>query len=573
MYREKLEVWLDSPFIDEGLKEELKKIEKIDSEIEDRFYKELEFGTGGMRGKIGAGTNRMNLVTVAKATQGIADYLNEKYKQDKISAAIAYDSRNMSKEFAEKTACVFAANNIKVYLFESLRPTPELSYAVRYNGCKAGVVITASHNPSEYNGYKVYDEYGGQVVKDADTIINKINNVELKDIKSSQYEKNAKIIIIGNDLDTSYIDEVKKLSLRTDVDKNINIIYTPLHGTGNKLVRRVLDELNYKNVYVVKEQEEPDPQFSTVKSPNPEEISAFEIAIKKAKELNGDIILGTDPDCDRVGLVVKNHNNEYVPLNGNQTGALLLNYILGTLNEQGKISENGAVVKTVVTSEIGRNIASKYRVACFDTLTGFKYIAELIQNFQDTKKYNFIFGYEESYGYLAGTFVRDKDAVIACMLICEMAAYYKNKGKILLDVLKEIYGEHGYYIEETISLNFTGSSGQNKMKAIMENFRENKLSSLAGKNISYIYDYKMGIALNLATGKTECLSYPKSDVMKFCFEDGSWLVLRPSGTEPKLKVYFSINGENEDKSLEVLEKTKKEILNLIDLIQINNIAG
>ncbi len=570
MYREKLEVWLDSPFVDEDLKEELKKIQKMDNEVEDRFYKELEFGTGGMRGKIGAGTNRMNFITVAKATQGIADYLNEKYKDDNISAAIAYDSRNMSKEFAEKTACVFAANNIKVYLFESLRPTPELSYAVRYFGCKAGVVITASHNPPEYNGYKVYDEYGGQVVKDADTIIKKINDVKLKDIKLSQFDENDKIEIIGNELDTAYINEVKKLSLRTDVDKNINIIYTPLHGTGNKLVRRVLDELKYKNVYTVKEQEEPDPQFSTVKSPNPEEISAFEIAIKKAQELNGEIILGTDPDCDRVGLVVKNHNNEYVPLNGNQTGALLLNYVLSTLHEQGKIPKNGAIVKTVVTSEIGRSIASKYKVAAFDTLTGFKYIAELMQNFEDTKEYNFVFGYEESYGYLAGTFVRDKDAVIASMLICEMAAYYKKKGKILLDVLKEIYGEHGYYIEETISLTFAGVSGQGKMKAIMENFRENKLSSLAGKNIPYIYDYKMGIALNLVTGKTERLSYPKSDVLKFCFEDGSWLVLRPSGTEPKLKVYFSINGENESKSTEVLENTKKEILSIIDHIQINN---
>jgi len=570
MYREKLEMWLDSPYVDKDLKEELGKIKKLDNEVEDRFYKELEFGTGGLRGKIGAGTNRMNSVTVAKATQGIADYLNEKYRDGNISAAIAYDSRNMSKEFAAKTASVFAANNITVYLFESLRPTPELSYAVRYYGCKAGVVITASHNPPEYNGYKVYDEYGGQIVKDADAIIHKISNIKLKDIKLSQFDGNDKIKIIGNVVDEAYINEVKNLSLRTDVDKDIKVIYTPLHGTGNKIVRRVLDELNYKNVYVVREQEEPDPLFSTVKSPNPEEISAFEIAIKRAEELNGEIILGTDPDCDRVGLVVKNHNGEYVPLNGNQTGALLLNYVLSTLNEQGKIPENGAIVKTVVTSEIGRSIASKYNVKAFDTLTGFKYIAELMQNFQDTKKYNFIFGYEESYGYLAGTFVRDKDAVIACMLICEMCAYYKKNGKILLDVLKEIYGEHGYYIEETISLTFAGLSGQSKMKAIMESFRENKLSSLAEKSIPYIYDYKMGIVLNLATGVTERLSYPKSDVLKFCFEDGSWLVLRPSGTEPKLKVYFSINGENEGKSLEVLEKTKKEILNLIDHIQINN---
>lgn len=569
MYREKLDIWLESPYVDESLKEELKKIEKIESEVEDRFYRELEFGTGGMRGKIGAGTNRMNFVTVAKATQGIADFLNKKYSGEQLSAAIAYDSRNMSKEFAGKTAAVFAANNIKVYLFESLRPTPELSFAVRHYGCKAGVVITASHNPPEYNGYKVYDQYGGQVVEDADEIISMINKVNLKDVKLTT-EDNDKIVTIGNELDTTYINEVKKLSIRDDVDKNLNIIYTPLHGTGNMPVRRVLDELGYKNVRVVKEQEMPDPMFSTVKSPNPEEISAFEIAIKRAGELNGEIIIGTDPDCDRVGLVVRSSDGGYVPLNGNQTGALLLNYVLSSLDEKGMIPENAAVVKTIVTSEIGRAIASKYNVASFDTLTGFKYIAELMQKFEDTKSNNFIFGYEESYGYLAGTFVRDKDAVIASMLICEMAAYYKRNGKTLLEVLKDIYREHGYYIEETISLTFAGASGQSKMKSIMENFRENKLSSIAGKNIPYIYDYKMGIALNLLTGKTEHLSYPKSDVLKFCFENGSWLVLRPSGTEPKLKVYFSINEENESKSTQVLENTKKEILSIIDRIQINN---
>lgn len=569
MYREKLDIWLESPYVDESLKEELKKIVKIESEVEDRFYRELEFGTGGMRGKIGAGTNRMNFVTVAKATQGIADFLNKKYSGEQLSAAIAYDSRNMSKEFAGKTAAVFAANNIKVYLFESLRPTPELSFAVRHYGCKAGVVITASHNPPEYNGYKVYDQYGGQVVEDADEIISMINKVNLKDVKLTT-EDNDKIVTIGNELDTTYINEVKKLRIRDDVDKDLNIIYTPLHGTGNMPVRRVLDELGYKNVRVVKEQEMPDPMFSTVKSPNPEEISAFEIAIKRAEELNGEIIIGTDPDCDRVGLVVRSSDGGYVPLNGNQTGALLLNYVLSSLDEKGMIPENAAVVKTIVTSEIGRAIASKFNVASFDTLTGFKYIAELMQKFEDTKSNSFIFGYEESYGYLAGTFVRDKDAVIASMLICEMAAYYKRNGKTLLEVLKDIYREHGYYIEETISLTFAGASGQSKMKSIMENFRENKLSSIAGKNIPYIYDYKMGIALNLLTGKTEHLSYPKSDVLKFCFENGSWLVLRPSGTEPKLKVYFSINEENESKSTQVLENTKKEILSIIDRIQINN---
>jgi phosphoglucomutase len=568
MHNEKYEIWLNSPYVDDDLKEELKGIEKLDSEIEDRFYKELEFGTGGMRGKIGAGTNRINLVTVAKATQGIADYLLEKHTNEEISAAIAYDSRNMSKEFAQKAACVFAANNINVYLFDSLRPTPELSYAVRYFNCKTGIVITASHNPPEYNGYKVYDEFGGQVVQGANKIIEKINKVRLEQIKLSQFERNKKIRIIGNDVDTPYINEIKKLSLRNDIDKNIKIIYTPLHGAGNKPVRRVLSEMGYDNVFVVKEQEEPDPEFSTVKSPNPEEISSFEAAIKKAEELEGEIIIGTDPDCDRVGLVVK-HKGEFIPLNGNQTGALLLNYLLTSLDEQGKIPVNPAIVKTVVTSEVADCIASKYNVTTFDTLTGFKYIAELMQKFEETKEYNFLFGYEESYGYLAGTFVRDKDAVIASMLICEMGAYYKKLGKTLIDILNEIYEEHGYYIEETVSLSFSGVAGQSKMKAIMEYFRENKLSSLAGKSIPTINDYKMCTSSNLINGTTVKLNYPKSDVLKFSFEDGSWLVLRPSGTEPKLKVYFSIKGENRDKSDEALKKTKNEILSIIDRIQIN----
>lgn len=569
MFKEKLEMWLESPYVDEKIKEELRAIKKIDSEVEDRFYKDLEFGTGGMRGKIGAGTNRMNVQTVSKATQGISDYLNEKYSDVDKRVAIAYDSRHMSLEFAQNAACVFAANNIDVYLFESLRPTPELSYAVRYFKCKAGVVITASHNPPEYNGYKVYDEFGGQVTSDADIIIKRINEVKLENIKYSQYEQNDKIKLIGSEVDISYINEIKELSLRSDVDKGLKVVYTPLHGTGNKLVRKILKEMKYENIIIVKEQENPDPNFSTVKSPNPEEISSFEIAIKRAKEVNGDIIIGTDPDCDRVGLVVKD-NNDYIALNGNQTGALLLNYILSTLKEKNAIPENGAIIKTIVTSEIGRVIASKYCVSTLDTLTGFKYIAEQMQLFEENHEYKFLFGYEESYGYLVGTFVRDKDAVIASMLICEMAAYYKTKNKTLLDVLNDIYKEYGFYKEETISLSFSGVTGQNKMKMIMEHFRENKLNSLATKSIPFIYDYKMSISSNLVNGQIEKLSYPKSDVLKFCFEDGSWIVLRPSGTEPKLKVYFSIIGETEEKALETLQMAKEEIRSIIDRIQYNN---
>lgn len=569
MYRENFEIWLESPYIDEEIKEELRAIEKLDLEIEDRFYKELEFGTGGMRGKIGAGTNRINVHTVSKATQGIANYLNNKYSNEEIKVAIAYDSRHMSAEFANKTACVFAANKITVYLFEGLRPTPELSYAVRYFNCKAGVVITASHNPPEYNGYKVYDEFGGQVTKDADLIIDYINNVKLDDIKTSEFDNNCNIKIIGDQVDTLYIDEIKKLSLRSNVDKQIKIVYTPLHGTGEKLVSRVLKEMGYECLNIVKEQEKPDPEFSTVKSPNPEDISSFDIAIKYAGDIDADIIIGTDPDCDRVGLVVKD-NNEYIALNGNETGALLLHYILTTLEEKKELPVNGALIKTIVTSDIGRAIASKYGITTFETLTGFKYIAEMMESFEKTGDYNFLFGYEESYGYLVGTFVRDKDAVIACMYICEMAAYYKSKNKKLTDVLKSIYEEFGYFKEETLSINFAGVSGQNKMKAIMEYFRENKLNSIANKNIPLIYDYKMSICSNLINGETEKINYPKSDVLKFCFEDCSWLVLRPSGTEPKLKIYFSIKDVTLDKASQTLEEIKVEIKSIIDRIQYNN---
>lgn len=569
MYREQFEVWLESPYIDEKIKEELRNIEKLDSEIEDRFYKELEFGTGGMRGKIGAGTNRINIHTVSKATQGIANYLHNKYPNEEIKVAIAYDSRHMSAEFAKNTACVFAANNIIVYLFEGLRPTPELSFAVRHFNCKAGVVITASHNPPEYNGYKVYDEFGGQVTQDADLIISFINEVKLKDIKTSEFENNSNIKIIGNEVDTLYINKVKKLSLKSNIDKKLKIVYTPLHGSGSKLVSRVLKEMGYENLFIVKEQEEPDPDFSTVKTPNPEDISSFDIAIKYACDVDGEIIIGTDPDCDRVGLVIKD-NNEYRALNGNETGALLLNYILSSLKEKNEIPVNGALIKTIVTSDIGREIASQYGITTFETLTGFKYIAEMMESFNNTSDYNFVFGYEESYGYLVGTFVRDKDAVIASMFICEMAAYYKSINKKLTDVLNDLYKEFGYFKEETLSINFAGVSGQNKMKAIMEYFRENKINSIADKNIPLIYDYKMGICSNLVNGETEKINYPKSDVLKFCFEDSSWLVLRPSGTEPKLKIYFSIKDVTKDKAYETLEEIKVEIKSIIDRIQYNN---
>lgn len=559
MYRERFNMWLKSSFIDDKTKEELQAIEKLDDEIEDRFYKNLEFGTGGMRGKIGAGTNRMNIYTVGKATQGISDYLNERFPEGS-GVAIAYDSRHMSPEFAAAAADVFAANGIEVYLFESLRPTPELSFAVRHLGCKAGIVVTASHNPPEYNGYKVYNEYGGQVVtKEAENIIERINRLSLPDIKHAGKDERRLINIIGSTLDDAYINEVMKLKASDDIDKNMKIVYTPLHGSGNILVRRALSRRGFANVYIVSEQELPNGDFPTVKSPNPEDIEALDMAVELAKKMDADVIIGTDPDCDRVGLIVKERDGSYRALSGNQTGALLLNYILSMMEINGCMPDNPTVIKTIVTSELGRVIAASYGAETVDTLTGFKYIAEKMRIFEEEKNRSFVFGYEESYGFLAGTFVRDKDAVIASMLICEMAAYYKKRNKSITEVLNELYDKYGYYLEETISMTFGGASGQNKMKSIMDYFRENKYNRIGGINIPIIRDYKMGMSTNLVKGSFERLDYPKSDVLKFCFEDGSWFVLRPSGTEPKLKIYFSIKGENEEKAKKLLEDVKKEV--------------
>ncbi|MBQ7837490.1 MAG: phospho-sugar mutase [Clostridia bacterium] len=522
------EYWLT---FDEATKKELESITDK-AELEDRFYKDLEFGTGGLRGVMGAGANRMNRYTVSKATKGLADYLNECFEGEK-SVAIAYDSRNNSKAFAETAAGVLCAHGIKVFLFETLMPTPVLSFAVRYHNCTAGIVITASHNPKEYNGYKVYDSKGCQLVPQyADKVIAYVNAVE--DIKNipclalDEAEKNGKLVMIGEETLAAFLAEVKTQSLYNEPSE-LKIVYTPLHGTGNVPVRRILEG---RNVSIVKEQELPDGNFSTVRSPNPEEKDALTLALKQAENEGADIVIGTDPDCDRVGVGVL-HNGSYVLLTGNQTGALLVDFVLKFRKDA--MPENAAVVKTIVTSGLGAAIAEKYGAKSVQTLTGFKYIGEKICLWEESGENTFLFGYEESYGYLAGTHARDKDAVSASMLIAEMAAYHKNNGRTLVDALDEIYGEYGYYFDCLETFVLKGKEGAEKIQSAMKAMRE------SGENLfddlDVLLDYSKGID-----------GLPKENVLRFDFKDGSWAAARPSGTEPKLKLYFSVKGENREQA-------------------------
>lgn len=569
-YMDKYNSWLQSKVVDNETKEELLSIKDNKSEIEDRFYKDLEFGTGGLRGKIGAGTNRMNKYTVSRATQGLAEFIKDSGQliidNGELSCVIAYDSRYKSAEFAKEAALVLAANGIKAYLFESLRPTPELSFAVRHLKASAGIVITASHNPPEYNGYKAYWFDGGQLVPHvANKVIEKVNGIKdfscVKTIDEDEAFEKKLIAIIGKEIDDLYIERVKSLSILEDVDKDIKIIYTPLHGTGNIPVRRVLKELGYKNVHVVKEQELPDPSFSTVGYPNPEDPKAFKLSIELAEKVGGDIILGTDPDCDRVGAVVKDNRGEYIVLSGNQTGALLLDYVLSNRQKKNLLPSNGVVIKTVVTSELGRVIGSHYGLETIDTLTGFKFIGEKMKEYEETGEYSFQFGYEESFGYLTGTFVRDKDAVIASMLICEMAAYYKKLGMSLYDALTELYDRFGYYIEDLHSINLEGIEGKKKIDSIMDSFRNNYPTKIDDLKISIVNDYRAGISYDCYSDKESSIDLPRENVMKYVFDEGSWYALRPSGTEPKLKIYISANGRNHEEAygkLKAIEKAVKE---------------
>ncbi|PBI47027.1 phospho-sugar mutase [Clostridioides difficile] len=566
-YKNNYEMWLNSPYFDEQTKNELLSIKDDEKEIQDRFYKNLEFGTGGLRGIIGAGTNRINIYTVRRATLGVLNYImktqGEEGKQKGI--VIAHDSRYMSREFCIEVAKTLSAYGVKAYIFEELKPTPELSFAVRYLKCAMGIVITASHNPKEYNGYKVYDSDGGQICIDmANDIIAEVNKIDdYSTIKSIDFEealsKNL-ITILDNEVDDEFIKAVKKQVLRQNIideyGKKLKIIYTPIHGTGNKSVRRVLSECGFKNVMVVKEQELPDSNFSTVKYPNPEEKSVFNIAIEMAKNNGTDLIIGTDPDCDRVGIVVKDSSGEYVVLNGNQVGSLLVRYILESLVEENKLPKNNpTIIKTIVTSELGAKIAKAYNVDCLNTLTGFKFIGEKIKAFEESNDRSFIMGYEESYGYLIGTHARDKDGVVSSLMICEMAAYYSSKGMNLYEALIDTYNKFGYYKEDLKSVTLKGIDGIKKIKEMMLYFRSVKIDNVAVVKVDKILDYKDGVD-----------DLPKSDVLKFLLEDGSWIAIRPSGTEPKIKFYFGANSDNQEDVEFKLNNLISYILNVVDSI-------
>ncbi|WP_394185674.1 phospho-sugar mutase [Metabacillus halosaccharovorans] len=564
--------WNQKQDLDQELRTLLTNLEGNEKALEDCFYKELEFGTGGMRGEIGPGTNRMNIYTIRKASEGLATYINSFGDEaKKRGVAIAYDSRHKSPEFAMEAAKTLASHGIQTYVFEELRPTPELSFAVRHLHAFSGIVITASHNPPEYNGYKVYGEDGGQLPPAAaDTVISYVNQVEdeleieVKD--ESELKSQGLINMIGEEIDQAYTEKLTTISVNPSLSQEVDlkVVFTPLHGTANKPVRRGLEALGYKNVTVVKEQELPDPNFSTVKSPNPEEHDAFTLAIRDGKEIDADVLIGTDPDADRLGVAVKNNDGEYVVLTGNQTGALLLNYLLSEKKEQGTLPENGVVLKTIVTSEIGREIAKSYGLDTIDTLTGFKFIGEKINEYERTGQYQFQFGYEESYGYLIGDFARDKDAVQAALLSVEVAAYYKKKGLTLYQGLLEIFKKYGYYKEGLQSLTLKGKEGAEQIQSILQSFRSNPPADVAGKKIVAIEDYKSSERQDVTAGTKAKIDLPGSNVLKYILEDNSWFCVRPSGTEPKAKFYFGVKSdtlEQSEQDLSTLEAGVMEIVN------------
>ena len=550
-YREQYEFWMKDDYFDEATHRELQQIEGNEEEIKDRFYKELEFGTGGLRGVIGAGTNRMNLYTVRKSTQGLANYIIKQGASDK-GVAIAYDSRFMSPEFADEAALCLCANGIKAYVFDSLRPTPELSFAVRELGCTAGIVVTASHNPPEYNGYKVYWEDGAQVTAPKDVeIITEVKNVtDYHTVKiMGKEEAIAKRLyhVIGAPIDDAYMAALKKLIIHPEiiqkVANEIKIVYTPFHGTGNLPVRRILSELGFKHVFVVPEQELPDPKFTTLAYPNPEDPAAFELALKLAKEKDADIVLATDPDADRLGIYAKDtKTGEYVPFTGNMSGMLIAEYILRERKEVGTLPANAALVKTIVTTNIADVLAKEYGVKLIEVLTGFKYIGEQIKLFEQNHTYEYVFGLEESYGCLAGTHARDKDAIVAVMCLCEVAAYCKNKGITLWDQMLSIYEKYGYYKEGMHTITLKGIEGAEQIKAIMEKLRQNPPTSFGELAVINLKDYETHVVTNLKTGEKSETGLPTSNVLYFELENDSWCCARPSGTEPKIKFYMGIKG-------------------------------
>lgn len=574
-YMENYKKWCEDTYFDEATRAELKAIEGNDKEIQERFYKDLEFGTGGLRGIIGAGTNRLNIYTVSKATQGFANYIIKQGEEAvKKGVAIAFDSRRMSPEFAEITALVLNGNGIKTYIYPSLRPTPMLSFAVRELNCTGGVVITASHNPPEYNGYKVYWADGGQVPYPRDeAIIEEVNAVtDFHTIKTANKDEAVKaglFNVIGEEVDEAFDKNVLAQIVNPEIIKeqhDLKIVYTPIHGSGNKPVRRVLKKAGFENVTVVPEQELPDSEFTTVGYPNPENPAVFELAIKLAEKIDADIILGTDPDCDRVGAVVKTKDGSYTVLTGNMTGTLICNYICSQKAKLGTLPKNGALVSTIVSSEMTNAIAKKYNLAYFDVLTGFKYIGEKIKEFEQTGEYQYVFGFEESYGCLSGTYARDKDAVVASLLICEMAAYYKSRGMSLYDGLMELYDTYGVYKEIIHSITLKGIEGIENMKKIMDTLRKDAPSEIAGVKVTETRDYLEDKIVDVATGKVSPTNLPKSNVLYFTLADDTWFCVRPSGTEPKIKIYFGTKAdtvENAEKKIATAQDGIMKVVNSV----------
>lgn len=564
-YKEVYQLWKDYPELNADLRAELEAMTD-EGEIEDRFYQDLEFGTGGMRGKIGAGINRMNVYIVAKATYGLGKYLlATDPKNAEKGVAIAFDSRNKSAEFAQTAARVLAAMGVQAYLFESLRPTPVLSFTVRHVGAAGGIVITASHNPKEYNGYKVYGPDGGQMVSPAaDELVAEIEKIDnYFDIPLANMQtavEDGMIQIIGKEVDDAYAAAVENV-VKANPGSDLKVIYTPIHGSGNVPVRRVLDDLGHKNVTVVAEQEQPDGNFPTVSYPNPEERSVFNIAMEMPEASDVDIIIGTDPDCDRVGVVGRNAEGEFVVFTGNQTGALLVDYFLKTRTE---LPDNKVVIKTIVTSELGGIVAKANGAEVVDVLTGFKYIGEHMTEYEKTGEKTFAFGYEESYGYLAGNYARDKDAVLASALVCEMADYYKKQGMTLYDALEGLYQKFGYFIEGIQSMTLEGIEGKKQIANIMEKFRANHFDAFADEKLVTYNDYQSKESLDLASGEKSAIDLPKSNVLKFVFNENSWYALRPSGTEPKLKVYYSVTGKSRERAEEKMEILKKAVNEIIE---------
>lgn len=550
-YKATYEQWIENPYFDEETKKELLAVKEDENEIKERFYMDLEFGTAGLRGIIGAGTNRMNIYVVRRATQGLANYIAKVNKQSQ-GVAIAYDSRHMSPEFAQEAALCLAANGIKAFLFESLRPTPELSFAVRHLGCVAGINITASHNPPEYNGYKVYWEDGAQITPPHDSgIMAEVKAISdwntVKTMDKAAAETAGLFEIIGQAIDDAYIAELKKQVIHMDAieaeGKNLKIVYSPLHGTGNIPARRILKELGFENVYVVKEQELPDGNFPTVSYPNPEAAEAFELGLKLAKEIDADLVLATDPDADRLGVRVKDKNGEYHDLTGNMSGCLLANYEISQRKAvNGSLPEDGALIKTIVTSNLADAIAKGYGVNLIEVLTGFKFIGQQILGFENSGKGTYLFGFEESYGCLIGTYARDKDAIVATMALCEAAAYYKTQGKTLWDAMIDMYEQFGYYKDDIKSVTLKGIEGLQKIQEIMDTLRQNPPAEFAGYKVVSARDYKEDTVKDLATGEVKPTGLPKSNVLYYDLTDDAWVCVRPSGTEPKVKFYYGVKG-------------------------------